>query len=145
MYRRGFEDHPHGKEMQKGKMVIWEGLTNSCEKKRSEKQRRKGKICHFNAEFQRIARRDKKLLLASERFVEIKLIFQGSDYFFVNHCNFWQTQTLETPNGFLLLISVWLILACLKARETGSTLFSEWREEKSLFAILLIVEEVTNT
>ena len=32
----------------------------SCEKKRSERQRRKGKITHLNAEFQRIARRDKK-------------------------------------------------------------------------------------
>ena len=30
--------------MQKGKMAVWRGLTNSCEKKRSEKQRRKGKI-----------------------------------------------------------------------------------------------------
>ena len=38
------KDHPHGKEMQKGKMVVWGGLTNSCEKKRSKKQRRKGKI-----------------------------------------------------------------------------------------------------
>ena len=38
------QDHPHGKEMQKSKMAIWGGLTNSCEKKRSEKQRRKGKI-----------------------------------------------------------------------------------------------------
>ena len=28
----------------KGKMAVWGGLTNSCEKKRSEKQRRKGKI-----------------------------------------------------------------------------------------------------
>ena len=29
------QDHPRGKEMQKGKMVAWEGLTNSWEKKRS--------------------------------------------------------------------------------------------------------------
>ena len=36
------QDHPHGKEMQKSKMAVWGGLTNSCEK-RSEKQR-KGKI-----------------------------------------------------------------------------------------------------
>ena len=36
--------HPHGKEIQKSKMAVWGGLTNSCEKKRSEKQRRKGKI-----------------------------------------------------------------------------------------------------
>ena len=38
------QDHPHGKEMQKSKMAVWGGPTNSCEKKRSEKQRRKGKI-----------------------------------------------------------------------------------------------------
>ena len=30
--------------MQKGKMVVGGGLTNSCEKKRSEKQKKKGKI-----------------------------------------------------------------------------------------------------
>ena len=30
------QDHPHGKEMQKIKMAVWGGLTNSCEKKRSE-------------------------------------------------------------------------------------------------------------
>ena len=38
------QDHPHGKEMQQSKMAVWGGLTNSSEKKRSEKQRRKGKI-----------------------------------------------------------------------------------------------------
>ena len=38
------QDHPHGKEMQKSKMAVWGGLTNSCEKKGSEKQGRKGKI-----------------------------------------------------------------------------------------------------
>ena len=30
--------------MQKSKMAVWGGLKNSCEKKRSEKKRRKGKI-----------------------------------------------------------------------------------------------------
>ena len=34
-------------EMEKSKMSVWGGLTNSCEKKRSEKQRRKGKIFPF--------------------------------------------------------------------------------------------------
>ena len=34
----------HMEQMQKSKMAVWGGLTNSCEKKRSEKQRRKGKI-----------------------------------------------------------------------------------------------------
>ena len=33
--------------MQKSKVAVWGGLTNSCEKKRSEKQRRKGKIYTF--------------------------------------------------------------------------------------------------
>ena len=41
------QDHPHGKEMLKSKMTVWGGLTNSCEKKTSEKQRRKGKIYSF--------------------------------------------------------------------------------------------------
>ena len=36
------QDHPHGREMQKSKMAAWGGLTNSYEKKRGEKQRRKG-------------------------------------------------------------------------------------------------------
>ena len=40
----GDQDHSPKKEMQKSKMAVWGGLTNSCEKKRSEKQRRKGKI-----------------------------------------------------------------------------------------------------
>jgi len=40
------QDHPHGKEMQKSKMAVWGGLTNSCEK-RSKKQRGKGKVYPF--------------------------------------------------------------------------------------------------
>ena len=31
------QDHPQRKETQKSKMAVWGGLTNSCEKKRSEK------------------------------------------------------------------------------------------------------------
>ena len=43
LYRRqGSRSSPHGKEMQESKMAVWGGLKNSCEKKRSEKQRRKG-------------------------------------------------------------------------------------------------------
>ena len=44
LYRDRDQDHPHGKGMQKSKMAVWGGLTNSCGKKRIEKQRRKGKI-----------------------------------------------------------------------------------------------------
>ena len=52
-------------------MAVWGGLTNSCEKTRGEKQRRKGKIqaseCRvLNAGFQRIARRDKKAFLSDQ-------------------------------------------------------------------------------
>ena len=48
-------------------MAVWGGLTNSCEKKRSEKQRRKGeRYKHLNAEFQRIARRNKKAFLSDQ-------------------------------------------------------------------------------
>ena len=38
------QNHPQEKEMQKGKMVILGGLTNSCERKRRERKRRKGNI-----------------------------------------------------------------------------------------------------
>ena len=41
-------------------------FTNSCEKKRSQKQRRKGKIYPLNVEFQRTARRDKKAFLRNQ-------------------------------------------------------------------------------
>ena len=49
------QDHPQEKEMQKGKTVVWEGLTNSYEKNRSERQGEKERYTHLNAEFQRIA------------------------------------------------------------------------------------------
>ena len=47
-------------------MAVWEGLTNSCEKKRSKKQRRKGKIYPFEYGVRRIARRDKKAFLSDQ-------------------------------------------------------------------------------
>ena len=43
-------------------MAVWGGLTNSCEKKRGEKERYK----HLNAEFQSIARRDKKAFFSNQ-------------------------------------------------------------------------------
>ena len=41
-------------------MAVWGGLTNSCEKKRGESKGKKERHKHLNAEFQTIARRDKK-------------------------------------------------------------------------------------
>ena len=52
--------------MQKSKMAVWGGLTNSCEKKRSESKGEKKRYKHLNAEFQRIARRDKKAFLSDQ-------------------------------------------------------------------------------
>ena len=43
LYRRQ-GSRPSPQKMQKSKRAVWGGLTNSCEKKGGEKQRRKGKI-----------------------------------------------------------------------------------------------------
>jgi len=43
------QDHPQEKEMQKGKMVAWGGLTNSFEKKRSKGE--KERYTHLKADF----------------------------------------------------------------------------------------------
>ena len=40
----GIKTIPMEKKCKKNKMAVWGGLTNGCEKNRSEKQRRKGKI-----------------------------------------------------------------------------------------------------
>ena len=47
-------------------MAVWGGLTNSSEKKRSKKKGEKERYKHLNAEFQRIARRDKKAFLSNQ-------------------------------------------------------------------------------
>ena len=47
-------------------MAVWGGLTNSCEKKRNEKKGEKERYNHLNAEFQRIARRDKKAFFSDQ-------------------------------------------------------------------------------
>ena len=43
----GIKMIPKKKKCKKSKMAVWGGLTNSCEKKRSKKQRRKGSIYPF--------------------------------------------------------------------------------------------------
>ena len=59
------QDHLQEKEIQKGKMFVWGGLTKSWEKKRRERQRRK-RYTRLNAEFQRIARSNKKAFLSDQ-------------------------------------------------------------------------------
>ena len=53
----------HKKKMQKGKMVVWRGVTNSWKKEEAKGKGEKERYIHLNAEFQRIARRDKKAFL----------------------------------------------------------------------------------
>ena len=47
-------------------MVVWRGLLNSWEKERSEGKGEKERYIHLNAEFHRIAGRDKKALLSDQ-------------------------------------------------------------------------------
>ena len=44
LYRRQGSRSCPWKRNPKSKMAVWGGLANTCEKKRGEKQRRKGKI-----------------------------------------------------------------------------------------------------
>ena len=47
------QDHPQEKEMQKSKMAVWGGLTNSYEEKRREAKSKgeKERYTHLNAAF----------------------------------------------------------------------------------------------
>ena len=60
------QDDPQEKEMQKGKIVVWGGLTNSWEKKEVKGKGEKERYTHLNAEFQRIAKRGKKAFLSDQ-------------------------------------------------------------------------------
>ena len=71
MYRRqGSRPSPRGKKMQKGKMVVCRGLTNNCERREAKGKGERERYIHLNAEFQRIAKTDKKAFL-SNQFKEI--------------------------------------------------------------------------
>ena len=60
------QDHPQEKEMQKGKMVVLGGLIDIWEKRRSEKQRRKGKIYAYECRVPKNSIRDKKAFLSDQ-------------------------------------------------------------------------------
>ena len=68
--------------MQKSKMAVWGGLTNSCEKKGSRKKGENERHTHKNAEFQRIARRDKKAFFSDQcKEIEEKRMGKTRDLF----------------------------------------------------------------
>ena len=52
--------------MPQTKMAVWGGLTHSCEEKRSENRGEKERYTHLNAEFQRIAIRDKTAFFSDQ-------------------------------------------------------------------------------
>ena len=54
------QEHPQEKEMQKRKMAVWGGLTNSCERGEVKSKGEKERYKHLKAEFQRILCTDKK-------------------------------------------------------------------------------------
>ena len=47
-------------------MAVWGGLTNTCERREAKSKGEKERYKHMNAEFQRIARRDKKAFLRDQ-------------------------------------------------------------------------------
>src|SRR5574337_278870 len=52
--------------MQKSKMAVWGVLTNSCKRREVKSKGEKERYKHLNAEFQRIARRDKNAFLSNQ-------------------------------------------------------------------------------
>ena len=52
--------------MQKRKMAVWGGLTNSLKRREAKSKGEKEGYKHLNGEFQRIARRDKKAFLSDQ-------------------------------------------------------------------------------
>ena len=67
LYRRqGSRPSPLEKKCKKSKMAVWGGLTNSCERREVKSKGEKERYKHLNAEFQRIARRDKKAFFSDQ-------------------------------------------------------------------------------
>ena len=81
-------------------MAVWGDLTNSCEKKRSEKQRKKKRYKHLNADFQRKARRDKKAFLSDQckEIEENNRMGKTRDFLFsLQEREFFSSRKLEIP------------------------------------------------
>ena len=60
------QDHPHEEEMQKGKRLSEEALQIPLNRSEVKSKEEKERYTHMNAEFQRIARRDKKAFLSDQ-------------------------------------------------------------------------------
>jgi len=75
--------------MQKSKMAVWGGLTNSLEKREAKGKGEKERYTHLNVEFQRVARRDKKAFLNDQ----CKAIEENNKMGKIEICS----RKLETP------------------------------------------------
>ena len=60
------QGHPHGKEMKKEKWLSEEALQIAVKRREVKSKGEKERHNHLNAEFQRIARRDKKAFLSDQ-------------------------------------------------------------------------------
>ena len=60
------QDHPQEKEMQKGKWLSEEALKIDMKRREGKGKGEKKRYTHLNADFQRIARRDKKAFLGDQ-------------------------------------------------------------------------------
>ena len=71
LYKRQGSRPSHGKEMQKAKWLPEEALQIAVKRREAKSKGERERYKHLNAEFQRIARRDKKAFL-SYQFKEIE-------------------------------------------------------------------------
>ena len=60
------QDHPREKEMQKAKWLSEDTLQIAVKRREAKSKGEKERYKHLNAEFQRIARRDKKAFLSNQ-------------------------------------------------------------------------------
>ena len=61
-----YQDHPQEKEKQKGKWLSEEALQIAEKRREMKGKEEKERYTHLNAEFQRIARKDKKAFLSDQ-------------------------------------------------------------------------------
>ena len=67
----GIKIIPMEKKYKKSKMAVWEALKIAVKRREAKSKGEKERYKHVNAEFQRIARRDKKAFL-SDQFKEVE-------------------------------------------------------------------------
>ena len=60
------QEHPHGKECKKAKWLSEEALQIAVKRREVKNKGERERYTHLNAEFQRMARRDKKAFLSDQ-------------------------------------------------------------------------------